>query len=93
VVRFKLRATRAERLLLHVALKEGQKVLPVQGSPYTIHVMPSTCAASRSEAFGDALKIAPLKAPASFVILARDSHGNRLRTGGEQARRDRHSRT
>ncbi len=56
----------------------------MRGSPFAVEVTPSTCAAQRCEAFGDALRTAPLKAPASFIILARDSFGNRLRVGGDQ---------
>jgi hypothetical protein len=79
--------TRAERLLLHVAVT-GREVaervnIPMRGSPFSVAVQPAPTFARRCEAFGEALHSAILRQSSSFVLLARDAHGNRRTSGGD----------
>lgn len=83
--------TRIERLLLHVAVQSRGgghsgpiEEVPLRGSPFAIDVLPAPAAARKCEAFGDHTRAGAVRAPASFVILARDAHGNRRTTGGER---------
>lgn len=78
-------AARAERLLLHVAVSgcgEGEDV-PMRGSPFAVDVQPAATVARRCEAFGEALHRAYLRQSTSFILLARDAHGNRRTLGGD----------
>ena len=87
-VRVSFAATRCERLLLHVAVVQGaggeREEFPLRGSPFSVDVLPAPTSARRCEAFGDALHTATVRQSTSFVILARDAHGNRRNTGGER---------
>ena len=84
-VQVAFQTTRVERLLLHVAVRglEGDGEVPLRGSPFTVDVVPSATAARRCEAYGDALHEAKLRQPTSFIVLARDAHGNRKTEGGD----------
>ena len=84
-------ATRLERLLLHVAVRQTAadsapeappEAMPLRGSPFSIDVLPALASAQKCEALGEALKCAVVRTPASFVIVARDAHGNRRGSGG-----------
>ena len=78
-------ATRVERLLLHVSVTgHGGGEMPLRGSPFSIDVHAGATSARRCEAFGEALHSAAVRQPTSFIVLARDAHGNRVCTGGDR---------
>jgi hypothetical protein len=82
-------ATRAEQLLLHVAMRsaisgtDGSEEVPLRGSPYTVDIVPGATLPRRCESYGEATHRARVRQPTSFILVARDAHGNRRTHGGD----------